>query len=269
MLTEMQKRTIQAIVNVFETGKPIGNYGKVTFRGNDVGCLTYGRSQTTLSSGGLALLIQQYCDAPGATLTEKLRPYLVRLKTRDRSLDADAQFRSLLRRAGTDPAMRQAEDRFFDRAYWDPALSAARALGLHTALGTAVVYDSFIHGAWARLRNMTIARAGLPSAASAEEGLPTAPDGHVAGTGECEWVRAYVAVRRDWLATHANRLLRRTVYRMETFAALVAAANWNLDLPLIAHGVLLDKQSVAGDDAATLAALSVATGQEAHSEKDA
>jgi len=269
MLTEIQKRTIQAIVNVFETGTPAGDYARVAVLPGDPGHLTYGRSQTTLASGNLARLVRSYCAAAAGAQAEGLRAYLPRLEACDASLDTDARFHALLCEAGVDTVMRRMQDEFFDRAYWDPALSAARALGLHTALGTAVVYDSFIHGAWARLRNMTIARAGLPSAASAEEGLPTAPDGHVAGTGECEWVRAYVAVRRDWLATHANRLLRRTVYRMETFAALVAAANWNLDLPLIAHGVLLDKQSVAGDDAATLAALSVATGQEAHSEKDA
>ena len=53
MLTELQKRAAQAIINVFETGDAQGDYGKVTLMKGDPGHLTYGRSQTTLSSGNL------------------------------------------------------------------------------------------------------------------------------------------------------------------------------------------------------------------------
>lgn len=30
MLTDLQMKTAQAIVNIFETGRAVGNYGKVT-----------------------------------------------------------------------------------------------------------------------------------------------------------------------------------------------------------------------------------------------
>ncbi|HMD31169.1 MAG TPA: hypothetical protein VKG84_04610, partial [Candidatus Acidoferrales bacterium] len=72
------------------------------------------------------------------------------------------------------------------------------------------------------------------------------------------WIGAYIAVRREWLATHPNPLLHRTVYRMDTFAALAEAGNWNLDLPFEAHGVLLDEQAISGEDAAQTAAPSIA-----------
>lgn len=231
MLTELHKHTIQAIVNVFETGRPTGNYGAVTFWKDDVGCLTFGRSQTTLASGGLALLIREYCAVPGAAFSTELRNYLPLLEARDRSLDSDAEFISLLRKAGSDPSMRRVEDDFFDRAYWDPAIQAAQLLAIETPLGTAVVYDSFIQGAWARLRDATLARIGSPSRLA---GTPAAP-------GERQWVREYIALRRDWLATHPNPLLRRAVYRMDTFIALADAANWDLALPLRAHGVTIDE----------------------------
>ena len=65
MLTSLQKKTVQAIVNIFETGRPYGDYGAVTVLKGDTGHLTYGRSQTTLGSGNLALLIHAYCDADG------------------------------------------------------------------------------------------------------------------------------------------------------------------------------------------------------------
>jgi chitosanase len=47
MLTDLQTRAAQAIVNVFETGTPRGDYGRVTLLAGDTGHLTYGRSQTT------------------------------------------------------------------------------------------------------------------------------------------------------------------------------------------------------------------------------
>ena len=60
MQTDLQKRTIQAVVNVFETGLPLGDYGRVTVMEGDAGHLTYGRSQTTLGNGGLFFLIRIY-----------------------------------------------------------------------------------------------------------------------------------------------------------------------------------------------------------------
>lgn len=41
MLTEKQKKAAQAIVNIFETGKVEGDYGKVTLLSGDPGHLTY------------------------------------------------------------------------------------------------------------------------------------------------------------------------------------------------------------------------------------
>ena len=257
MLTELQKRTIQAIVNVFETGKAAGDYANVTLLPGDAGHLTYGRSQTTLASGNLWRLVENYCQAAAGEVAEELRAYLPRLEARDITLDQDARFRALLREAGSDGVMQRVQDQFFDRAYWQPALAAAQGLGIPSALGTGVVYDSFIHGAWGRLRDATTARVGLPSASG----------GSVTGAGERGWVQEYVALRRDWLANHSNPVLRRAVYRMDTFAALVEAGNWPLALPVLAHGVLIDEAAVAGSsrtepDAASLPAPRNAQGKE-------
>jgi chitosanase len=45
-MTPIQQKTIKAIVNVFETGQPAGNYSAVTVLAGDSGHLTYGRSQS-------------------------------------------------------------------------------------------------------------------------------------------------------------------------------------------------------------------------------
>src|SRR5215831_16707865 len=65
-ITELQKKTAQTIVNIFETGHVRGDYGMVTLLASDYGHLTYGRSQTTLASGNLFLLIRAYCQAQDA-----------------------------------------------------------------------------------------------------------------------------------------------------------------------------------------------------------
>jgi len=107
MITELQKKSAQAIVNVFETSLPQGDYSKVTLLRNDSGHLTYGRSQTTLASGNLFFLIKAYCDAPDAEFGEELSAYLGRLEDIDLSLDRDMTLRPVLREAGGDAVILQ------------------------------------------------------------------------------------------------------------------------------------------------------------------
>jgi len=244
MLSEWQKEAAKAIVNIFETGSAQGDYARVTVLAGDSGHLTYGRAQTTLGSGNLHLLLKSYCASSQASHAQALRPYLPRLADIDLRLDTDRTFCNLLKDAGADPVMRETQDAFFDRVYWTPAIAAAEKIGLGEALSVAVVYDSAVHGSWSAMRDRTVAKVGLPGKASARR-----------------WTQAYIAERRAWLASHANSLLRKTVYRMDTFAALAAAGNWSLALPMTVRGVRLDEDvlgapksapvSVSADDAAT------------------
>lgn len=224
MLSEIQKQTAKAIVNIFETGRALGDYGRVTLLAGDSGHLTYGMAQTTLGSGNLYLLIKAYCAAPGAAYAAALKPYLERLADIDLRLDTDMNFRGLLKDASADPAMQDTQDSFFDRVFWRPSAEAASKLGLAEALSLAVVYDSTIHGSWAAMRDRTVAKVGLPSKA-----------------GERGWISAYVKERRNWLATHSNPLLGKTVYRMDAFEALIGAKNWQLALPVAVRGVRIDQ----------------------------
>lgn len=220
MLTTLQKRTAQAIVNLFETGQPLGDYGNVTLLPGDPGHLTYGRSQTTLTSGNLFLLIRAYVAERDAAFGTLMSGYLDRLAEGDLTLDHDVAFRMLLRDAGDDPVMQTVQDAFFDRVYWLPAVRAAEALGITSPLGTTTVYDSHIHGSWGRMRDRTIARHGRP-----------------AEIGEEPWIQAYIAMRRAWLAEHPISLLQRTVYRMDALKDLIGERKWNLRLPIRVRGV--------------------------------
>ena len=226
---EQQKKVAQTIVNIFETGRAHGEYGQVTLLANDSGHLTYGRSQTTLASGNLFLLIKDYCEHAEAQFGAELGAFLERLQRRDLGLDHDATLRDLLKRAGNDPVMQETQDRFFDRVYWAPAVNAC-GTDITTGLGVAVVYDSHIHGSWARMRDRTNANHGT-----------------VGRLGEKKWIERYVNVRRNWMATHPNTLLRKTVYRMDSFLNLIAQNAWDLDLPLTVRGVRIDEEVLGGE----------------------
>jgi chitosanase len=235
-LAALQKAAAQAIVNIFETGSVRGSYGDVTLLPGDSGQLTYGRSQTTLASGNLFLLIQAYCARSDGQFSAAMKQYLPSLEACDRSLNYDAVFRSLLREAGDDPVMQEVQDNFFDRIYWEPALRSARVLGVVSALGTAIVYDSSVHGSWAHVRDLTRKRFG-----------------ELFDIGEDEWLQHYVDTRREWLAENANQLLHRTVYRMDAFKHIIEAGNWNLTLPLSVRGLAITPDSL---DASVLVSVS-------------
>ncbi|MDO8356366.1 MAG: peptidoglycan-binding protein [Nitrospirota bacterium] len=224
MLSDLQKKSAQAIVNIFETGKALGDYGRVTLLPGDSGHLTYGRAQTTLASGNLYLLVTDYCEADDALLATSLKKYLKRLANRDLALDGDVKLRSLLKEAGDDPVMQLVQDEFFDRVYWTPSVQHAEAIGVTSGLGIGVVYDSHIHGSWDRIRART------------DERHQSAQD-----IGEQQWIAHYVAERREWLATHSNLLLQRTVYRMAAFREMIDEGRWGLPLPFHVRGVRVDE----------------------------
>jgi chitosanase len=227
-LTPLQIKTAQAIVNLFETGEVLGDYGAVTVISGDTGHLTYGRSQTTLGSGNLSRLLRRYCSNPGARFRGKLEPYLDQMEKRDFSLDSDNRLHNVLRACADDRVMRDVQDLFFDEVYWRPAVRAAQSMGILSPLGIAVVYDSIVHGSWNAIRERTNEMAGTLSA-----------------IGEKQWIAAYVKTRRNWLETHRRADLRATVYRMDAFMRLIEQGYWGLELPLVVRGKEISESSLA------------------------
>jgi chitosanase len=228
MLTPTQKKTAQAIINIFETSAVLGDYGNVTVINGDTGHLTFGRSQTTLGSGNLHDLLQRYCGNPGARFGARLATYLDRFADQDYTLDDDLQLHNVLRATADDPVMRDTQDLFFDQVYWQPAQRTADQKGITTPLGVAVIYDSTVHGSWARMRDRT-----------------TQQFGDIATLGEQGWISAYVQTRHDWLATHSRADLRATVYRMDAFRRLIDQGYWGLELPLVVRGAEISSASLS------------------------
>lgn len=228
-ITELQKKTIKAIVNIFETGSVLGNYSQVTLLQGDTGGLTYGKSQVTLNSGNLYLLIADYISQPGAQFASQFQPYINRLFRSDNSLNNDMPFRKLLQDSGKDPVMQRTQDAFFDRVFFDPAYNAARNYGITYPLGVCIVYDGFIHGSFRTMRQRTEANWDIKK------------------IGELLWVQRYVDTRRNWLANHNNMLLRNTVYRMDAFRDLFTTNNWNLNLPITVRGRTINANTLNVD----------------------
>jgi chitosanase len=227
-MNDLQKATAEAIVNVFETGRVRGRYGAVAVLKGDSGHLTYGRSQTTLGSGGLFELVQQYCGEPNAKFAVALTPFLNQLQQRDVSLDNDQKLRAILAQAGDDPVMRITQDQFFTAHFLAPACRDAESVGIMSALGQTVVYDSHVQGGWGKLQ---------------------ARLGPVNQRGEKDWVKSFVDLRRTWLLS-LQPPLPSTVYRMQSFADLIVQDRWDLALPLTVHNITITEAALQGDDKA-------------------
>jgi chitosanase len=232
MMNDIQKATIASIVNVFETGRPRGDYSAIAVMRGDTGHLSYGRSQVSLGSGRLFELLDEYCKASAAEFRNDLTPLLPRFQRKDNTLDQDDTAKALLKKAGTDPVMRITQDQYFNENFLGPACKKAEEFGITTALGNAVVYDSFVQGGWGRL--------------SPKLGKVTLPQ------NEKDWVGKYVALRKNWLLSlHAP--LPSTVYRMDSFSGLITENKWDLALPIKVHNVSVtqDLLMIAGSTAVT------------------
>ncbi|MFN7952715.1 MAG: chitosanase [bacterium] len=221
-LTDTQRRLIERVVNVFETGTPAGKYDTLVIYADgphDMRQITYGRSQTT-EYGNLLELVEDYVAANG-TFSAALAAYADRVGSVP--LTDDKAFKDLLRKAGrTDAVMKTVQDRFFDKRYYQPAMTWADTSGFVLPLSALVIYDSFIHSG------------SIPWFLRAR--FPESPPAN--GGDERAWTQAYVDTRHDWLATHSREVLRKTVYRTACFQNEIARGNWGLDqLPISANGV--------------------------------
>jgi chitosanase len=227
MINKQQKQTAQAIVNIFETDSVLGNYSTVTVLKGDSGHLTFGRSQTTLGSGNLFILIERYCQTDDARYSQHLKKYLPPLESRDIQLDDDLYLKNLLRATADDPIMLQVQDEFFEEVYWQLALRRANNQNITTALGVAIVYDSTIHGSWNFMRHRT-----------------NREQGRIDVLGEENWLKAYIDTRFNWLANHRKWILRQTVYRMHTFIDMMAESFWDLPLPMVIRNHEISQQTL-------------------------
>jgi len=206
-----------AIVSIFETGKPRGNYAALAVL-NDGAGISYGIKQFTHRSGSLLQVVEKYLASGGLVERETIEsrhPILRRVtKLAIDTLAADGRFKDALKRAAETSEMQAAQDAIATERYMAKALSECKALGLTLPLSFAVVYDSVVHGSWLSV------------------------SGHLGAVrDEKAWIKAYVDLRYEWLKSIGR--LRVTTYRTNFFRKEIARTNWQLDLPTYVHGYLL------------------------------
>lgn len=211
------------VLNVFETGKKEGDYSNVSIYADGPGGvkqITYGKSQTT-ESGNLKSLLQTYLAANPQTEAAGIIKDRVSRVGKLPYMVQDKEFINALKVAGKETLMKEAQDSFFDTVYFNPAYKWFHENGFTLPLSLLVIYDSFIHsgGILSFLRKRF------------SEVPPTN------GGDEKAWIKAYVKTRKSWLANHTNKVLRNTVYRMETMEKAISSDNWLLTQPVYANGV--------------------------------
>lgn len=229
--SERAKITALAIVKIFETSKPVGDYSAVAVL-NDGAGLSVGISQFTHKSGSLSKVLVRFVDL-GGVLPTVVADAIGDFKS-GRNIPKHSKNASLkvaLRRLGKTSEMQQAQREIAFECYLKPSIEACEGSGFVLPLSLAVVYDSINHGSYAKIRDrVRVAVGGEMS--------------------EREWIAQYVGKRDEWLESIPR--LAATDYRTDFFLAQIARNNWQLALPMNVHGVKLTEAVLFPTSSATV-----------------
>jgi chitosanase len=231
MISEKQKKTIDSVVSIFETGRvpTAASYSTCSIL-NDGAGISYGKHQCTDKAGSLDLVCKRYIEL-GGQHADSLKQFMSYLATNESAKYNNvtsnypswlSSLISLLKSAGSDSIMQKTQDEVFEKNYWNPALEHCQNIGLKTALGHLVIYDTCIHSGPSRVSSL---RQKFP------EKSPTN------GGDEKAWVIAFLNARRAWLASNSNTLVQKTVYRIDSMLEVAKADNWDLNTPLTVRKV--------------------------------
>lgn len=244
--TEKDKLKALAVVNIFETGKPFGDYSAVAVLDDGAG-ISYGISQFTHKSGSLAAVVSRYFNLGGVVGKRVISSREGLLKKKNyaaiRALEGDEEFRKALQAAALTREMRDAQMQITFERYLEPALDACNERGFVLPLSLAVVYDSVTHGSWEKISERMRSEVEKQASDDSSERRRLSADQAAKPKTEKEWIAEYVRVRDKWLASVPR--LRKTRYRTEFLIAQINRDNWNLELPIMVNGTKLTDQIVA------------------------
>lgn len=219
--TKNDKLKALAIVRVFETSRPFGDYAACVVLDDGAG-ISYGICQFTHRSGSLAEVVDRYLENGGkvgvAIMTASRSALGDTSPKAITRLAANTAFRNALRAAAVTREMKSAQEAVAFNRYLAPSIALCAKFGFTRPLSLAVVYDSLVHGSFYR-----VAR-GVDADRSDERA----------------WITAYVRRRDAWLASYPRLTVTR--YRTRFFLNQIAVSNWELRLPLNVHGVRLSSE---------------------------
>lgn len=228
--TERDKLKALAIVHIFETSKPFGDYAACVVL-NDGAGVSYGINQFTHRSGSLLEVVNNYLDKGGAIGRAAIIDALPLLKQKGAGaigeLSGNTRFKKALKAAAVTAEMKTAQHEISEKRYLRPAIEAAEGSGFVLPISLAVIFDSINHGSFARIRDrVLISRKNYNSDIEFEKA----------------WIYSYVKNRDAWLESIPR--LAVTDYRTDFFLAQIARGNWSLNLPLNVHGCKLTDEMI-------------------------
>jgi chitosanase len=227
-LTAVQRRVTDELVSVFENSTTTPAYDYVEDI-NDGRGLTCGKIGFTTNSNEVRDIVAQYSaqvpDNPLARYLPRLTEIAASGSDDTSGLDRFAEDWAA---TAANPAFRTVQDGVADRIAYNPALAAARRLGLRTALGVAILYDTVVqHG----LDNDPDGFPAIVTAAGRDaSGNPSD------GVEERRFLNAFLAVREQHLLHAADRSTRKgwanSVDRVVVLRKLVADSRQGLTPPV-------------------------------------
>ncbi|MFT3743308.1 MAG: chitosanase [Pyrinomonadaceae bacterium] len=253
--TQKDKMKALAIVHVFETSRPFGDYSACVVL-NDGAGVSYGINQFTHRSGSLAAVVREYLANGGQLGREIFTAALPVLARKTPAaiarLAGDALFKRTLKTAAITREMKDAQLTVAYERYLRPAIEICERMRFVTPLALAVIYDSVTHGSFDLIagRVTAIVRTAKPDDREFEKA----------------WITEYVRARHRWLTE--IRRLRVTNYRTKFFLSQIAIGNWALKLPVTVHGVRLRESEILERRDAESEPGAIATGFPAEAESE-
>ena len=226
------------ITGMFEGKEP--DYCAVADSPSDAGGLSYGKHQAAEKKGGLhkmlSAYVQQTDPAPDAAVKVKIAAQLEKFSEgHDAYLGSAADrvaFKSAMKTACGDPAMRRAQDDFFEAGYMKPAMESAEELCVKSSLGRAMLYDLAIQSGPGRIDTLApkaMKRLGKDKDAACR---PCDPE----GPSEPEFLQALNDERRAFVSGLGGDAAK-SVYREDFFDDMLQAGNVDLKQDFVLRGI--------------------------------
>jgi chitosanase len=232
-LSSDQRRRLFALTAVFENGSDQPDYGAIEDLGDGRG-LTAGIAGFCSGTGDLLDVVRDYTHRRPANPLAKYLPRLRELAAKSdpgvKGLDGFCElWKSLSQDPVQGPDFRAAQDAVLQKDYYVPALAKAGRLGIRSALGKAILYDSIIqHGGGSDpdgLQTMIDTTDRLMHGSPAE--------GRVS---EPLWLATFLRIRRGILENAHDEATRKawaeSVSRVDALSNILQEGNLDLHGPI-------------------------------------
>jgi chitosanase len=229
-LTTEQRSVLLKLESVLLHDTPYPTYGRTALEPGGRGILA-GIGDFATADGSVLRVVDAYVARVGPNrLSQQYRPALALLAEAASPETTGLEgFADAWRTTARDPAFRQAQDSVLGAEFLQPAMDAARAEGVRSALGIAVFFDTLLqHGDAGDADSL-----GALVARTNARG----PRAGAAGTAEKDWVVRFLDVRTETLLDPARpgraQLWPLTIGRVQVLSDLAQAGDWDLSPPVV------------------------------------